>query len=610
MKFHLGRFLEAATAAAAGSMAGRLQGEQEGMQQQEQSFLRAQALLGQQQEFQAGQDRLLMSQLGNLEPASQATALQGMASRPNPMLALGQHPYAQRTGLASLFPPQAPQTPQAPGVVPASLEAGAAGRTFQAPGIGALTLKGVDPKQVAKTQGEVDKLISGLQNSRVTTPEQAAYRDHLIGRRNQFGTINSPEQYDQLVSFQTALGQFASQVGGPQAQRLGKAELDSDTKLFEEEIERDMAGLDDLSFAQALVGHLKTERSIRDRRKERGYGGKGLEASEADIAEIQRLMDAGDTEGVSEKGRLIRGRINAKKNPAQEQQGFARAMAIIKEIDPEARTPELVRGIFQKAEVGHLVEGLPNEALQLGGRYARDQYNKAVGMLSDSAKWAKLPKSVQSTLLGIVQDYSKAAGEKLTLPAEIVLQMTPLEQAKLGFEKDRIDLQGRKLDIAYANMKLRERQINLAASKWERERNDKAAKGGKPNDLSINKAWQSHRDNWKEAWDKYESQATAAKYRPGDFDLMKPNPGVDEEVKLSEAYKQAIYAGEQYEKFLKDHGITIHLNDIPGAGNARQQTQVFINEVQGKNKPISAMTNEELAAHFARAAAKRLKGGK
>jgi hypothetical protein len=545
--------LEAMMTGAVAQQAGRFQASQITQQRQQQEFeQRARAAEGLATQ-QGGLREMLARFTPQLDPDSRAVALGGMFNQPDPRAGLANDPYVTaRPNLQAVYRQYG--QPAAPAGQPA-LGPG----QFRVPGIAQpLGINRVDPKEATRVMGVMDRALGDMRNITITDPRHTMLRDELFRQRAGLGQIQTPEQLQAANSLlQNVLG-FQSQVGGPQAQRFQEQQVQSDITDYETEFEKGIQGLDDLAFASALPGHLQTERSIRERRGKRGYGGKGLEVNQEDVAEIERLLAAGDQEGAARLGKKIKGRYATKVTPSQESAAQRNALQILGKMNPRAVTPEVTRRVYANAGVGYLVEGLPDEALRMGGADLEKEWQKNFALLTTPNRWKGLPKEAREAALSEIAGIAALTGRKLDLPADMVLEMDEETRRKLAQRDDQLDLQGKTLDVRRAQLQFM--RDKFAWQKQQKAKEEREGTVGKKGGLTENAKAQAYRKVWEKSWADYDRLSRELKTTTADFDPLKPDMRDSDQVALSRLYKAALSAGTQYKGYLKGQGVDIDVN--------------------------------------------------
>lgn len=527
----------------AASIAGQIAGQQQREAREMQEFQVMQSALSQEASRQDAQDRFLGGL--RLTPESQATLAGGIAGRPNPMAPLAGTPYAQRNPALQQILTRGGAATTRPGITPVG-QPPASGRTFPSR-YGPLELTGVDPKEATRVMGEIDKSLAGMQKLIVSTPEQAKLRDELFRQRAALGPLDTPEKLQAANTLLMSAQNFASQVGGPAAEGA----LRSDVTNFEQEFEKGNKELGPLAFASTLPGWLQREKDIRARFGKRGYGGKGLEtAFGADIEEIQRRLDAKDTQGATERGEFIRQALNARRDPGQASKELGAFYKALSLIAPTQRTPEVVRKLAANAKVDWMLEGLPDESLLLGGAAAEKAMQDFLKRMS-TQNFAGLSKEAQTGMIQEALTLGEYLGRKLPLPAEFVGKLTPWQKAQLANQHARIGISGDLRDIAQANLELSRSRLQLDR---EKARLDRLQKTGQLSDLQR-KEIEARRQAVEDARKQLDANMERLTVLPGNVDL--DNPKTDDERLYAELIQKMRDTEDDYVTYMRGLGIQV-----------------------------------------------------
>lgn len=432
IRFSLPQFLETAGAVAAGTLSGKMAGQQIRDERELADFSQALNLAQLVNQQQQAQDKALMGM--DLEPGSQALVAQGMANRTSPFASLAQHPLlARRPGMQQVV--SGLGQPQAPGVTLAGQPGAVGPRTFQSP-YGPLTIKGVNEKEAAAAVADFGKIQKEFTEIDLRAdPNTFARVQALIGQWP--AKIDTPEklaQARQITSELTAIKLGA----GPRLRSQKDDELKRDEEAFTKAREAS-AEFNDEVWEGQLPGMLAAEESIAERRKGRGNPYVYYSPHREDIARLQQLrQQPGKEEEAGALARELRGRLRANKSPKEEGEAVRRIHQTLGDMDPVRITPEIVRGLYDRAKIGYLVEGLPDAALNLGGAAVRKAYDGAIGRL---AGWVNIDPRGQQLLLSEIAGYAKVLGIDPDIPESIQRQMS---------EADRLRVQKLKQDITYA----------------------------------------------------------------------------------------------------------------------------------------------------------------
>jgi hypothetical protein len=603
IRFDVGTFLSSLGQIGAASIAGKMAGQQEREAEDLREYQTMQAALGQQAENQAQVDRTLLGL--KLTPGSQAQVAGGIAARGNAFAPLAGTAYAQRNPALQQILQRGAPGQLAMGTLPgqgvSTVGAGmlpAGGRTFPSQ-YGPLELAGVDPKEATRVVDRIDRALADMRGYNIPDPRQSEYRSELYRLRTGLGQIDTPEALQAAnVLLQNVLS-FQSQVGGPQAQTFQETQLRGDQEFHARQFRSAMEGADDLGFAEALPGLLEEARSLDKRRGTRGFATTGLETHAQDIAEIEILLSLDQREDAAKLAAEVRRRWQAKLTPAQETAKFKQAMQFLGEYHPRQLTPKLIRETFARAGASHAIEGMSDAELRgFGSAGLEKEWEKNLALLTTPGRWKGLPAEARKAALDEIAGTAALTGRKIKLPADFILEASPEEQRRLAQRDRQLDISGRGVDVAEARLTLEE-----AKFKWTKQQGGPGGPGGvRGSKLTKNAAVAAARGVWERAVRDYDTAAAGLKVKAGDFNPLSPDMTDDNQKELSRLFKIRLKAGEQYRRVLFESGVKLDVNLGTGAPAPPPDKQGST----GK-KPVSQMTDEELAQAFAAEAARSLK---
>lgn len=287
---------------------------------------------------------------------------------------LTQPPGGVPFGRRPVTPPAAPSA--APPTAPPP------GRSFDAPGFGTLTLRGVDPKQAEELRKRVEEKRRSLRNY---VPGSETEKSYISGLLGQPIDLNTEEGFKKAEELERDIDRQSGATGA-QAQRLQR----SDFKDRATALQKQVGDLPTLSEEDALYNIPLLYAEAAELRKTKGshpvVTGK-LAGQGRNIEAMQAALAKGDEETARRYARLIQGSMSSKLSPSQEQAAISAATRQLGAMKPEqANDPDVVRRVYANLGVAHLLEGLPSEALQFGGDAMEKRWDRLVKEAGDMGK--------------------------------------------------------------------------------------------------------------------------------------------------------------------------------------------------------------------------------
>jgi hypothetical protein len=152
--------------------------------------------------------------------------------------------------------------------------------------------------------------------------------------------------------------------------------------------------------------------------------------------------------GIGQGASIYRARQAAQRTPPQLMTQF---LAIVGKSG-RANDPTWVR----QTALGMGIDPALADTLAAGD-FGAPEVRKLLGKALDkiyTPGFGQLDPTTQNSLLDAARGYAETLGQKIELPAQVVLQMTPAQRARLDLEKTRIAQSGRAQDIAEGRLKL------------------------------------------------------------------------------------------------------------------------------------------------------------
>jgi len=330
-------------------------------------------------------------------------------------------------------------------------------------GLGTYEPEGLDPKerdalqkQAMQLRKDLDRAASEISDS---DPDSLKIKQQIVEYAGRIPAAvtddRSAEAARQAIqgsgSF-TMLASLATRRAGGQEDDAARKQLLDDFNAIAPGGTSGSAPLTDEAAAPLLVDALSREEAQRARTK----GGRGtvqpvFSGFKGEIGEIQKLLDqaaADESKGDLEAAqagreeaaglaRAVRSRVWRGMGRAQEAEAFKRAYQIINGMSAEeANDPEQVAKVFSAVGLDYL-PGLGT--LKLGGKRLEQRYDT---LLKGLPGLGKLDPKSQAPHIEELTALSRALGKQITIPAEVVLQLSPeakqrlaLAQSKFNWEK-------------------------------------------------------------------------------------------------------------------------------------------------------------------------------
>ncbi len=226
--------------------------------------------------------------------------------------------------------------------------------------------------------------------------------------------------------------------------KVTDAENEGKVKGFKDRI-KDLDNQDPHALTAELPALFDEMEGLRGDKTFRGTLPSTLKSSAADIKKIKDLTaqanDAAAAGNQAEADRLmlqaqsyaklVAGRVRAKKSSQEEDRAMRRVQADLADASTAQRqNPQVVRAIYKRHGLDYVADKMSDDELTAGGgAVAEKAFNHMITQLDEMAKLGKW--SGQGTFLQAIGQAAKEAGKTVEIPAELVLQMTPLERARL-----------------------------------------------------------------------------------------------------------------------------------------------------------------------------------
>ncbi len=387
------------------------------------------------------------------------------------------------------------------------------GQPLGAAGIAALPVVSVDPAQQKRVAADVGAQVKALQSLAKELPEDDPLRGTLATLATTAPTPGDYQSEDGLVTAENWVTRALAATVSAQG-RLGRKDALSEAKLYSAELKNNIQGLAGASgpvLVAMLPELLDEETELAGKYKSAVLFPPRLHAERANIQRIRDLAASEDPNAQVQAENLaeeVTARITAGLSPGKEQAAFRNAMQVIGTWSTaEVYDPDKVREVFESLDIPHLI---PAGGVGLGGRRAEQHFAKLLGELP---AMAKLNPAGQATFLAELSGAAAAAGKKIPIPAQIVLQMSPETRERLALQRDRINLVGSRLDLAIANH-------DLSRSRFLYQLRKQQAGGG-PDPVAAKQAANLKRDAdrafsiWKQFVERPENKKLMPDYAPG-----------------------------------------------------------------------------------------------
>lgn len=440
--------------------------------------------------------------------------------------------------MAPVTPPAGPTAP----VPPATATAG----TPTPPGEGMLSVGGLPAFSLGGTVSKADQknvfdqvkaardFVSKLGSDALDPLTRNQLMTAMAGLPSTFGKKGDIEKGRQFLAMVNPL-----MLSGNLALR-GRTDAENQQKVAEiKDRFKGLTNLDPQALSSELPSLYDDLESLRGDKTFHGSLPATLKSSQDDIQHIRDLTEqakqAADSGDQAKADRLnlqaqgyakmVSARVTAKKSSQEEDRSMRQVMADLKDASTAQRQdPNVVRAIYKRHGLDYLADKMSDEELTAGGgAVAEKSFNSMMIRLHEMAKLGKW--SGQGTFLQALGEAAKQAGQKIDIPAELVLQMTPLERARLRNMNQQFTLAGNADERANASAALAKDKFA-----WQKHMDDvhlnewhmTHGKNGKKGVLTQNEMVQAPKQMWMRASDSLSKYLSAIKNPEEDVKTMTP----------------------------------------------------------------------------------------